>query len=119
MCAGYKRRLRDADRVDYNENKKCALKNRSRPRTEYAEVKEKIRQTVQRITELDKFLFVYNRRKDEIAIDDVSEIEDLLDESDPDSDSENCEEVEESGTDDDDREFSLEYGYIADVSDCR
>lgn len=66
---------------------------------------------------------IHNRRKDEIDIDELSEIEALLDDSDSDDDSdgEMINDSDIDGPSDEqilliDREFSLEYGYTVDVS---
>lgn len=108
--------------VNHDENEKSKSENPSRSQSEYAKLKEKISQTIERITELDKSLAIHNRRKDEIDIDELSEIEALIDDSD--SDDGSGEMINESDIDDPsdeetlltDREFSLEYGFTVDVS---
>lgn len=125
LCAERKSRLRCKVPVDYDE-KEVRKPKRSRPKTEYAKLKEKIFCTIEHMTKLNKELCIHNRLRDKVSIADVEEIEELLD----DSDSEDEVPVDldqiqiESSRSDEaspiqnlmvDKEFSLEYGFITDV----
>lgn len=119
-CAERKSRLRCVVPIDYDENQK-KVKKRTRPKTEYAKVNEKISKAIEDISALKKEICMQNRIKDKISVDDLSEIEDLFDDSDSDG--------EETPIDADglssstsaiqnlmvDKEFSLEYSFTTDV----
>lgn len=117
LCAASKRRLRCDLPVDYNENVEYK-RSRNRPKTAYAKVKEKIAEKIKEITELNQALTIHNRLKDRISVDDVSEIEDLLDDTDSEEEISLVDEIqtEENQNLNVDPSFSLEYGYVDDVS---
>lgn len=83
-CAASKRRLRRVVPVDYAENdlEKKKTSNRSQPKTELAKLKAEIATKVERMCVLKMELNLHNRLKDKICVDDLSEMEDLLDDSD-------------------------------------
>lgn len=103
--------------MDYNENVEYK-RSRNRPKTAYAKVKEKIAEKIKEITELNQALTIHNRLKDRISVDDVSEIEDLLDDTDSEEEISLVDEIqtEENQNLNVDPSFSLEYGYVDDVS---
>lgn len=104
--------------VNYDEKEKKKPIRRNRPQTEYAKVKGNIFATIEQISELNQALCIHNRLKDKISIADVSEIEDLLDDSDSEDEMHPIVEIEvESDPNGQvDKEFSLEYSYTTDVS---
>lgn len=126
-CAERKSRLRCLIPIDYDEREK-KVKKRIRPKTEYSKVIEKISNTIENMSALKKEIYIQNRIKDKISVDDLSEIEDLLDDSDSDSE-ETIDIIEADSTHADgqssstsaienlkvDTEFSLEYSFTTDV----
>lgn len=128
LCAERKSRLRCVLPIDYDEKDKKQPKNRSRPKTEYGKVNEKISKAIEDICELKKALYIQNLIKDKISVDDLSEIEDLLDDSDSEDESTTIDDFETDSSHADgasppaiqnlhvDREFSLEYSFTTDVS---
>lgn len=108
---------------------------RSRPRSEIAKLKEKISMKIKQMSVLKNMLFIQNRVKDKISVDDLDEIEDLLDDSDAEDDDDDDENgqilmVEETDAEmlhanaqsapamhnlNVDKNFSLNHQYIIDV----
>lgn len=129
LCAERKSRLRCKVPVDYDE-KEVREPKRSRPKTEYAKLKQKIFGTIEHMSKLNMELCVHDRLWDKISIADVEEIQELLDDSDSDDevpvdlyqnqfDSSRSDEASAVQNLKVDKDFSLEYGFTTDVSGLR
>lgn len=118
-CATRKRRLRCVLPVYYGEEKTKST-NRHRPQSALAKVKEKIHETIEKMTSLNTAITLHNRIKDKMSVDDVEEFESLFEDSDTDDDDDVHElDAEDAAMETNlqvDREFSLEYGFTTDVS---